>query len=117
MAEATRVTKAGGHLVLEFYNPLSLRYLSKKVWKGRISRQTTEAAVYTRFDGLGALKKMLPPELDLVKVSGIRVLTPHAALHRVPVLGRILGRLEWLARDSLLRYFGGFLALHLQRRR
>lgn len=115
LAEAMRVTKVGGQLVLEFYNPLSLRYLSKKVWKGRISRQTTEAAVFTRFDGLGSLKKRLPPGLELTAVSGIRVLTPHAGLHKVPVVGRVLGRLEWYARDSWLRYFGGFLALHLRR--
>ncbi len=106
----------GGELVLEFYNPMSLRYLAKKIRKGQISTTTTEAAVYTRFDTLSSLKKALPPEVELMRVAGIRVFTPHAALLRVPVLGRVLARLEWLARDSLLGHFGGFLALHLRRR-
>jgi ubiquinone/menaquinone biosynthesis C-methylase UbiE len=116
LAEAARVTRVGGELVLEFYNPLSLRYLAKKVRKGRISDRTTEAAVYTRFDSLASLKKALPPGLELTKVAGIRVFTPHAALLRIPGLGRALAGLEWLARDSVLGHFGGFLALRLRRR-
>ena len=31
LREAARVTRPGGHLLLEFYNPWSLRYLAKKV--------------------------------------------------------------------------------------
>lgn len=116
LAEAARVTRPGGELMLEFYNPLSLRYLAKRVRSGRISENTTEAAVYTRFDSLASLRRRLPAELSLRDVRGVRVFTPHAALHRVPGLRQVLARLEWLGRDSPLRYFGGFLVLHLQRR-
>ncbi|MCA9565154.1 MAG: class I SAM-dependent methyltransferase, partial [Myxococcales bacterium] len=115
-AEMTRVTRPGGKLLLEFYNPWSLRYLAKRLRAGRISANTTEAAVYTRFDSLPSLRQRLPAELQLDHVSGVRVVTPHSVVHRVPVLKNLMGTLEWKARDGLLRYFGGFLVLHLTRR-
>jgi SAM-dependent methyltransferase len=115
LAEAVRVTRPGGELLLEFYNPFSLRFLAKKLRAGRISQSTSEDAVYTRFDSLGSLKRRLPSDVTLEDVRGIRVFTPHAQLHRVPGLRRLLARLEWLGRDSLFRYFGGFLVLHLRR--
>ena len=114
--EMARVTRPGGQLVLEFYNPWSLRYMAKRLRSGRISEQTTEAEVFTRFDTLLSLKRRLPTSLTLERVSGIRVVTPTALFHRLPVIRSLLGRLEWRARDSLLKYFGGFLALHLRRR-
>ena len=114
--EMARVTRPGGKLLLEFYNPWSLRYLAKRVRAGSISEQTTEAEVFTRFDTLLSLKRRLPSSLSLERVSGIRVVTPAAVFHRVPLLGSVLKRLEWRARDSILKYFGGFLVLHLRRR-
>lgn len=115
LQEAERVTKTGGHLLLEFYNPLSIRYLSKKLWRGRISANTNEGAVFTRYDSLNQLRRRLPRSLELLDVNGIRVFTPHAALHRIPIIRRILTQLERRGRDNLFRYFGGFLVLHLKR--
>lgn len=114
--EMARVTKPGGQLVLEFYNPWSLRYLAKRLRAGRISERTTEAAVFTRYDTLLSLKHRLPTSLVLERVSGIRVVTPAAFLHRLPVIKSLLRRVEWGARHSLLKFFGGFLVLHLRRR-
>jgi ubiquinone/menaquinone biosynthesis C-methylase UbiE len=115
LREAARVTRPGGELMLEFYNPLSLRYLAKRLRSGRISPETTEGAVYTRFDSLRSLRRRLPPELAVRDVRGVRVFTPHAALHKVPGVRDVLARLERLGRDGPLRYFGGFLVLHLER--
>src|SRR6516162_10384399 len=54
VAELARLCRPGGHLLLEFYNPLSLRYLAKLVaGPGRIAEATTESDVFTRFDTLG----------------------------------------------------------------
>lgn len=116
LAEMTRVTRPGGRLLLEFYNPWSLRWLAKRLRAGRISDATTEAAVYTRYDSLPSLRRRLPPALTLEGVHGVRVFTPHAAAHRVPGLRTVLSALEWRARDNPLRYFGGFLVLNLSRR-
>ena len=53
LREFVRVTRPGADLVLEFYNRRSLRYLIKRATNpGSISAQTTEAAVYTRWDTL-----------------------------------------------------------------
>ena len=49
-------------------------------------------------------------------VRGVRVLTPVAQLHRVPVLGSLLRHCERLAADAPgLRWLGGFLILILQK--
>lgn len=110
LREATRVTRPGGHLLLEFYNPWSLRYLAKKIAGPRpISDSRTEADVFTRWDSPLAIRKLLPADVKLIDYYGVRVLTPFAAVHRVPGVGRALRRAERLAARSPFRYFGGFL--------
>jgi hypothetical protein len=52
---------------------------------------------------------MLPRELDLVEVCGIRVVTPAAFVHHLPLLGRVLPSIERAAIRSPARWFGGFL--------
>ena len=56
VAELARLVRPGGHLLLEFYNPLSLRYLAKRLGgPGRIAGDgTDESHVFTRFDTLVA---------------------------------------------------------------
>lgn len=114
--EAARVTRPGGHLLLEFYNPWSLRYLAKRVAGPQpISDDRTEADIFTRWDSPLAIPKLLPPELELVDYRGVRVLTPFAAVHRIPWVGRGLSRAELLAGHSPLRYLGGFLIAVLRK--
>ncbi len=114
--EAARVTRPGGHLLLEFYNPWSLRYLAKKVaGPQRIGDDRTEADISTRWDSPRAIPKLLQPNLELVDYYGVRVLTPFAALHRVPWVAQGLSRAERLAGRSPLRYFGGFLIAVLRK--
>ena len=116
IAEAVRVTRSGGHLVLELYNPWSLRYLAKRVAGPRsISADRTEADVFTRWDSPRTARSLIPPHTELLDVRGLRVLTPFAELHRVPILGTGLRRAERLASNSPLRYFGGFLVLVLRK--
>lgn len=115
--EAARVTRTGGHLLLEFYNPWSLRYLAKKVAGPQpIGDGRTEADVFTRWDSPRAIPSLLPPNLELLDYYGVRVLTPFAAVHRIPWVARGLGRAERLAGRSSLRYFGGFLIAVLSKR-
>jgi len=108
VAELARVTRPGGRLFLEFYNRWSLRYLAKRVRAGRISDRTTEAAVFTRWEPPREVMDHFPDNVRIDAVRGVRVFTPFAALHRVPVLGHALGSLERWAVDSPLRWFGGF---------
>jgi ubiquinone/menaquinone biosynthesis C-methylase UbiE len=117
LRELARVTRPGGVLALEFYNPLSLRYLAKRIaGPGDIGDNRTEADVFTRWDTPAAVRRLLPPDLELVGFRGVRVFTPAAFVHRLPVVSRALSALEHVAVNSPLRYFGGFLIALLRRR-
>jgi len=119
VAELARLVRPGGHLLLEFYNPMSLRYLAKRIGgAGQIAADgTTEKDVYTRFDGLARARSYLPPELELVGVRGVRVFTPTSRVFAFPPLGRLFSWAEHAACDApLLRNFGGFLILIARKR-
>jgi len=116
LREAARVTKPGGHLLLEFYNPWSLRYLAKRVAGPQpIGDDRTEADITTRWDSPRAIQKLLPTNVELVDFYGVRVLTPFAWAHRIPRVGPVLTRAERIAARSPLRYFGGFLVAVLRK--
>ncbi len=112
LAEAARVTREGGHVVVELYNPLSLRYLAKRVAGPQpIADGKTEADVYTRWDLPWVGPRVAPPSLELVDVRGVRVLTPAAFVHRIPILREALALAERKLVASPLRWFGGFSVL------
>jgi ubiquinone/menaquinone biosynthesis C-methylase UbiE len=116
VAEAARVTRPGGTMILEFYNPYSLRYLAKKIAGPQpISEGRTEADVFTRWDAPSAIPKLLPSGVSVVRYHGVRVLTPAAFVHRVPVVRDLLARAEHAVADSPLRWFGGFFVAVLRR--
>ena len=59
---------------------------------------------------------MLPPGCELEDVRGVRVLTPAAFVHRVPVIAPLLARAEERASRSIVRGLGGFLVAVVRRR-
>lgn len=113
MSEVARVLRPGGRAALEFYNTRSLRYVIKRLKKPHaISERTTDDQVYTRYDNLRDVEGYLPPSLRVDGVRGIRVFTPFAQAHKVPVLGAVLGYAEAVARDlPLTRQLGGFMVV------
>ncbi len=116
LRELARVTRPGGHLVLEFYNRWSLRYVARAIAGARrIGAAHKESDIPTRWDTPREMVRRLPPELTAVDVRGVRVLTPAAAIHRIGAVSTIVGAAERLALDSPLRWFGGFLVVVLQR--
>ena len=118
VAELARLVRPGGHLLLEFYNPFSLRYLAKRLGgPGRIAGDgTDESHVFTRFDKLSRARTYLPAELRLVEVRGVRVLTPSSHVFAWPPLGKLFAWAERAACDApVLRNFGGFLILAAQK--
>jgi len=115
IAELVRVTRPGGKLALEFYNPWSLRYLMKRVRPGKISETVKEDAVFTRWDSVGQVMDMAPPGVRVESVHGVRVFTPFAQIHQVPLLGSALGLMERWALRSPLRWFGGFVVVVLSK--
>ena len=116
VAEAARVTVPGGVMLLEFYNPRSLRYLAKRLTRpGRIADAIDESAVFTRFDTEDDIKSYLPPGVRLVAFRGIRVVSPGAFVYRVPALGTAFAHAERWATSSFLSRFGGFLVAVLRK--
>lgn len=118
IAELARVTRAGGHLVLEFYNRYSLRALIKNLKRpDRIGTQYTDEDVYTRFDSASTVESYLPPWLELVDLRGVRVVTPVAQVHDVPLVRDVFAWAERRAANQrLLKHFGGFLIAVLRKR-
>ncbi len=77
MREMARVVKPGGHVLAEFYNPLSIRGAIKYMKPAtRINSGTDDHQVYTRFDTLRRIRRYVPDDMALVDTSGIRILTP-----------------------------------------
>jgi SAM-dependent methyltransferase len=88
MREMTRVVRPGGYVIAEFYNARSWRRILKAVKPpSAISDAAHDGHVYTRYDDARAIRRYLPPELDWIATRGIRVITPAAAVLRVPVVG------------------------------
>lgn len=112
LAEMARVCRPGGRVLAELYNPWSLRFLAKRLGgPGKISDGRSEADVFTRWDAPNTLRSLLPETLVLDEVRGLRVFTPAAFVHRIPLLGATLARAERLVTKSPLRWFGGFLVV------
>jgi ubiquinone/menaquinone biosynthesis C-methylase UbiE len=118
MREMARVVRPGGYVIAEFYNARSLRRLVKAVKPPTaVSEQTHDEHVYTRYDDARAIRGYLPPELDWVATRGIRVITPAAAVLRVPLLGAAVRWAEHRLADLPgARDVGGFLVAICQRR-
>ena len=111
LSEMARVTRPGGHVLAEFYNTRSLRYLVKRLKPPTaISEANDDEAVFTRYDSAARFRSYLPPSLAWQTVRGVRIATPVAALHNVPLVGPLLGGVERALADApVARGFGGFL--------
>ena len=107
----------GGRMVLEFYNPWSLRYLAKRIAGPQpISDGRNEADVFTRWDSPLAIARCCRDGVELEALRGVRVFTPAAFVHKVPLVRDAFAELERRALASPLRYFGGFLIAILRKR-
>ena len=116
LAEMARVTRPGGHVIAEFYNPFSLRGLVKRFGPaGRIASGTHEKHVYTRFDSPRQVRALVPANCRLVAERGVRIATPTAHVMKTE-LGRrfFAGAERWLC-DSPLRVFAGFYVVALEK--
>ena len=116
LAEMARVTRPGGVVIAEFYNPLSLRGLVKRLGPaGAISAGKRESAVYTRFDAPWVIPRLLPPSLRVEAARGVRIVTPAARVMRVPIVRDVLRHLEHRLADTRAAVFGGFYVVVLRK--
>lgn len=109
LAEMARVTRPGGVVLAEFYNPNSLRGLVKRFGpSGKIGDSANEGHVFTRYHTPEEVMELIPPACRLIDSRGIRIATPTAMVMRTAVGRRIFSRLERTLCDSPLRHYGGF---------
>jgi ubiquinone/menaquinone biosynthesis C-methylase UbiE len=116
LAEMARVTRPGGVVLAEFYNPRSFRGLAKRFGPaGAISEGRRESEVFTRFDTPAEVRDLVPASCRFEGARGVRIVTPAAVVMRVPVLGSVLRRAEWALCDTPLAALGGFYVAILRK--
>ena len=117
MQEVSRVLRPGGVAALEFYNTKSLRTLIKHLKSPHaISEESNDEDVYTRYDSIEDVASYLPAELHIKDIKGIRVFTPVAQVHKLPVIKNIFAQAERWARDhSIFSKFGGFMVVIVEK--
>lgn len=109
LAEMARVTRPGGVILAEFYNPNSLRGVLRRLGPARsIGRAKREDDVFTRFDTPARTRTLTPAGCSFVDARGVRIVTPFAGLLDVPLLGRALYRTEEALADGPLKSLAGF---------
>jgi ubiquinone/menaquinone biosynthesis C-methylase UbiE len=118
MREMARVVRPGGFVIAEFYNARSLRRLVKALKPPTaVSETSHDEHVYTRYDDASAIRSYLPRELEWIATRGIRVVTPAAAVLRVPVVGPAMRWLEHRLADApVARDHAGFTVAICARR-
>jgi len=121
LREAARVTVDGGTVFIQIANPRSLRGFIEGI-RNPITVVSRRRMILgdryglTRWDTLGRFLKFLPPELEFVRVHGLGVSIPHNATLQIPIIGRMLARIEWRLRDmGIIRRFGAQLLVVLRR--
>lgn len=118
LAEMARVTRRGGFVLAEFYNPRSFRGLLRGLGPSRsVGKKHKESDVLTRFDTPQTARALAPPGTTFVAARGIRILTPAARFVDNPITGPLLFRAECWAADSFLKDFGGFYVAIYQKGR
>jgi ubiquinone/menaquinone biosynthesis C-methylase UbiE len=117
LSEMARVVRPGGYVIAEFYNARSLRRLVKALKPATaVSETTNDEHVFTRYDDAAAIRGYLPRGLEWVATRGIRVITPVAAVLRVPGLGAAVRWAEHRLADlPVARDHGGFLVAICQK--
>ncbi len=117
LAEMARVVRPGGLLIVELYNPWSVRALVKRALPLR-GAHGDEREVPTRFDDRAALERALPAGCTIEQVRGLRVVTPAARALDLPVIGRALESAERALADGPIGgWLGGLVVYRVRRDR
>ncbi|MDX9720490.1 MAG: class I SAM-dependent methyltransferase [Myxococcota bacterium] len=118
LSEAARVLRPGGRAFLEFYNRHSVRYWAKRLGgAGAIAEDAKESDVYVKWQGRRELLATFPSSLQVEGMHGVRVFTPAAFVHRIPVISAVLQAAERAALSHrLFSRWGGFLVVEARKR-
>jgi SAM-dependent methyltransferase len=121
LREIARLLRPGGTALVQIDNPRSLWGLYHGIRNPMTVAHRGALVIdsdrgLTRFDTLTRFRQFVPETLSLSTVHGLRVFLTAPHLLAIPIVGWLLQRLEWFARDrSLLRGFGAHLLVVLRR--
>ncbi|HEY6080735.1 MAG TPA: class I SAM-dependent methyltransferase [Polyangiaceae bacterium] len=117
LSEMARVTRPGGIVLAEFYNPYSLRGLAKRLGPaGKIADGANEHNVYTRFDSPRRVKQLTPPGCVQIGARGVRITIPSARLMKTLLGRRFFRAAEHALCDSPLKLLAGFYVAAFEKR-
>jgi ubiquinone/menaquinone biosynthesis C-methylase UbiE len=117
LAEMARVTRPGGVVLAEFYNPYSLRGLAKRLGPaGKIAPGANEHDVFTRFDSPARAEQLTPPGCVFAGSRGVRITIPSAKLMKNPLGRRVFRAAELALCDSPLKRLAGFYVAAYEKR-
>ncbi len=117
LSEMARVTRPGGVVLAEFYNPFSLRGLLKRLGPaGKVAHSADEHDVFTRFDSPARAKQLTPPGCVFVGARGVRITIPSAKLMKHPLARRAFRAVERALCDSPLKNVAGFYVAAYEKR-
>lgn len=118
LSEMARVTRPGGVVVAEFYNPFSLRGLVKRLGPaGKIAQSANEHDVYTRFDSPARARALTPSGCVFAGARGVRIAIPSAKLMKNPLGRRLFRAAEHALCDTPLKNLAGFYVAAYEKRR
>src|SRR5690606_3933946 len=84
LSEMARVTKPGGVVLAEFYNPYSIRGLLKRFGPAlRVAPATDGRDVFVRYDSPAQVQALTPRGGRFVDARGVRITVPIAAAMRL----------------------------------
>ncbi len=110
ISEMARVTRPGGHLVLEFYNKSSIRYLVKQLKPAqKVAGDTYDNQVHTAYHSWNEVLALLPPNVKTVDRQGIRIIAPTHHFYGLPIIGKLTEASEEFASTTMLKKLGGFM--------
>lgn len=117
LAEMARVTRPGGMVLAEFYNPFSVRGLLKRVGPaGKIAQSANEHDVYTRFDSPARARELTPSGCVFAGARGVRITIPSARFMKNPLGRRVFRAAEHALCDTPLKNLAGFYVAAYEKR-
>jgi ubiquinone/menaquinone biosynthesis C-methylase UbiE len=117
LAEMARVTRPGGMVLAEFYNPFSVRGLLKRVGPaGKIASSADEHDVFTRFDSPARARELTPSGCVFAGARGVRITIPSARFMKHPLSRRVFRAAELALCDTPLKNLAGFYVAAYEKR-
>ncbi len=109
LSEMARVTRPGGVILAEFYNPYSIRGLLRHLGPAKkIGTSKDESDVFTRFDSPLRARQLTPPGCRFETARGVRIVSFAAQVVDNKFVGRAFYAADTFLADTPLRALAGF---------